>query len=493
MLRLSLTGRPALSGSDGRNIRLPRKAFVLAAHLALGDSGGEMTRRRAAEILWDDSDPTRRAGNLRQLLSRLADHQEAESFKLFDFDIETIRLNATSVEIDAVKFTHTDFNVEGRRILDLCATYSGDLLLGNEEGGELHRRWLRPVAARLRTRFVSLLTSELEKAAAQLVHDEIITVARRLLGDDPESEVALRVMIRTYFAAGDMKAVDRWRRRLDVMLRETERPPATETRALLAEIRGRQRTSGGSNEESFGTSFDPTIPPVAPDTTSPAQRRLPRISIERPLAHGGLENYRGALESLFDDVALWLWQARSFELIRSPGAITGSAASATASLRKTRDYTLAGHAINRDGAPHYVVDLVRNETDEVLWIRDIDVAAADPHTVQRIVDASVHHIEQSELRQLFTSPDRPTAYRSTLHAQRLLRDIDLPSIRRARQVLRTALTIDPTYAPALAAVAKSFRLEWIRLARGGGEELDNSLTYARRALIAEPDSGYGEH
>lgn len=140
--RLSLTGRPDLTDTGGRSLRLPRKAFALAAYLLLDPPKGALPRDRAARFLWEDADPSRRAGNLRQFLARMKEFQTESGCRLFVIDTDHVALDADAAEIDVARVLGARAETTDRRLLDLCRAYSGDLLAGLDEGGEEFTRWL---------------------------------------------------------------------------------------------------------------------------------------------------------------------------------------------------------------------------------------------------------------------------------------------------------------------------------------------------------------
>jgi len=492
-LKLSLTGRPNLSDAGGGSIRLPRKAFVLAAHLLMDPPKGALPRDRAARLLWEDADPSRRAGNLRQLIVRIKDVQTSEGFDLFVFGPDDLALDPSAAEIDVALVQNARADTTDRRLFDLCRAYGGDLLLGVDEGGEEFTRWLWSRRAMLREQFVAVTAANLEASFGALDPDQITFVARRLLDADPFQEAGYRALMRVHAERGEFDAAQRVHRRLLEQLRETNGRPTRETAELAAEIGARARPRGRSSEDRDALAGEVAAegPPALPGVARSI--RLPRLS----LSITGLGELTGAdrdwAEALFDDAAIQLWRTRAFVVTRPADLKPRPIDLLDRSRREPSDYLVDYRLVHRDGRRLMTVSLICVSTGELMWIHRFGLGEPLAPAVRELVVNSVHQIEQAELRALADGPERTTAYRLTLQGNRLLRSIDLPSIRRARQVFRAALASHPDHAPTLAAISKAYRLEWLRLARADDKELDLAIDFARQAIAASPEGAHGLH
>lgn len=486
--RLSLTGRPDLTDTGGRSLRLPRKAFALAAYLLLDPPKGALPRDRAARFLWEDADPSRRAGNLRQFLARMKEFQTESGCRLFVIDTDHVALDADAAEIDVARVLGARAETTDRRLLDLCRAYSGDLLAGLDEGGEEFTRWLWSRRALVREQFVAVVSANLEASLGVLDGEEIVFAARRLIEADQYQEAAHRALMRVHAGRGEFDSALRVHRRLVDLLRETGSRPSAETAALLADVAGRARAAAGIQEPPAGAT--PVEPPPLPTVTG---LHLPRLSLAFP----GLAELSGAerewAEALFDDAAIQLWRNRSFALSRSTDMRIRPIDLIERRRREPSDYLIDCRVATRDGRRLLTASLIGAGSGEILWIYRFDFGEPLARAVRELVVNCVHQIEQAELRALALGPERATAYRLTLQGNRLLRSIDLRSIRRARQVFRAALAIDGEHAPTLAAVSKAYRLEWLLLARADDKELDLALDYARQAIAASPEGAHGLH
>lgn len=490
VLRLSLTGRPGLTDGEGRSIRLPRKAFVLAAVLLLGADRTPLPRERAARLLWEEADPSRRAGNLRQLLARVKDAQTAAGIELFVIDQEHVALDEEAVQVDVSMILAARAATTDRRLFELCKAYSGDLLLGLDEGGEEYTHWLWTRRAMLREQFVAVVSANLEASIGILDPEEVIFVARRLIEADQYQEAAYRALMRIHLGRGEFESVTRIHRRLLDLLRETNSRPSTATQSLVVEIAARVRAQSRPDApEEFGAAAErgPPMPELG------RSLHLPRLS----LAITGLGELVGQerewAEALLDDAAIQLWRTRSFILTRAPDLRGRPIQLIDPPQREPSDYQVDCRIAIREGRRLLTTSLIGTASGEILWIHRFDFGDPLARSVRDLVVNCIHHIEQTELRALVDGPERTTAYRLTVQGTRLLRSIDLPSIRRARQAFKTALSVDPEHAPTLAAVSKAFLLEWLLLARDDEKELDLAIEHARRAIATGPDGNHGLH
>jgi len=486
-LRLSLTGRPKLSDDDGRSIRLPRKAFVLAAFLAIDPPKGPLARDRAARLLWEEADPARRAGNLRQLLARVKEAQEEGGFRLFVIAPDHVALDTEAVEIDVSQILKARADTTDRRLVDLCRAYAGDLLFGLDEGGEEYTRWLWSRRALLREQFVAVVAANLEPSIGVLEGEEVVFAARRLNEADQYQEAGYRALMRVHAARGEFESAFRVHRRLTDLLRENNGRPSAETATLLAEITARARPGAAPEENVGAQDRAPQMPALG------RSLQLPRLSLAFP----GLAELSGPerdwAEALIDDAAIQLWRTRSFVLTRASELRSRPIDLLDRTRRDPSDYRLDCRVAVRDGRRYLTASLLGTASGEIMWIYRFDIGAPLARSVRELVVNCVHHVEQAELRALSDGPERTTAYRLTVQGNRLLRTIELPSIRRARQIFKAALAVDPEHAPTLAAVSKAYLLEWLLLARDDDKELDLAIELARRAIATGPDDTHGLH
>ncbi|WP_333826005.1 BTAD domain-containing putative transcriptional regulator [Pinisolibacter sp.] len=482
-----------MADENGRIIRLPRKAFVLAAYLTIDPPKGPLPREYAARLLWGDVDQARRAGNLRQLLARVKDVQAEEGFELFLIDTEHVSIDPDAAVVDASSILGARADATDRRLFDLCKAYCGDLLFGLDEGGEEYTRWLWSRRAMLRQQFVAIVSANVEASIGVLDPEEVLFVARRLVEADQYQEAGHRAAMRIHAARGEFDSALRIHRRLLDLLRETGGRPSAATTNLVSEISSRARPRSRTSDEKESRAEETSLEIASSMPNFARSMRLPRLSLK----FGGLATLTGAesqwAEALFDDAAIQLWRTRAFVVTRPADLKPRPIDLIDRTRREPCDYVVDCRVVDRDDQRQLTISLVCSSSGEILWIHRFEFGEPLARAIRDIVVNCVHQIEQAELRILAEGPERTTAYRLTLQGNRLLRSIDLPSIRRARQIFRAALAVDPEHAPTLAAVAKAYRLEWLLLARADDKELDLAIDYARQSVSVGPDGVHGLH
>ena len=490
-LRLSLTGRPSLTDENGRRLRIPRKAFALAVYLLIDPPKGPLPRERAARLLWEDAEPSRRAGNLRRLLARVKEVQVDEGFELFVIEPDHVALAPDVVATDVRLILEARADTTDHRLIELCRAYGGDLLCGYDEGGEEFTRWLWAQRAMLRQQFVAVVTANVEASIGVLEPEEVVFVARRLIEADQYQEAPHRALMRIHAERGEFDAAFRVHRRLIDLLRENGGRPSAATTALLSEISTRGRPPARPEGEPAPADAAGDSSPVLPGVTR--SMRLPRLALNFPGLAALSDLELEWAEAMFEDAALQLWRTRAFAVTR-PSAIRARAIDLIyRTYREPSDYVLDFRVAPRDGERLVTTSLTCASSGEILWIHRFAFGEPLGRVIRDLLVNCVQQVEENELRALADGPEGTTAYRLTVQGNRLLRTVDLPSVRRARQVFRAALAVDPGHAPTLAAVSKAYRLEWLLLARADHKELDLAIDFARQSIAAGPDSVHGLH
>lgn len=480
--RLVLLGRPTLTTAGGRRIALPRKAFALAARLVLDPSGGPLPRERAARFLWGDADPARRMGNLRQLLARLRELQTAEGPRLFAIDPDHVAFDADAARVDVVELMEAPGDLPLVDLVALARAHAGELLAGHDDGGDEQLRWLRQQRNVVRERFVALAAARAEGAVGVLSPEDATLLARRVLEADPTNEAGHRALIRVNVALGQYDTAARIHRRLVDVLREAGETPDITTALLGDDLVRRAREGTPVRFES--TAYD-DLPPVPRPVR---QQRQPEIVVRVAGVEALGREERGLIEAVVEEATLRLWRSRSFVVTRRDDE-GGSAVLPGTSSR----YAATLRLVEADGRRRLAVSVQNLADGELLWVHRFDADDPAGRIARDLVVGCVYEIEQAELRLLAAAPDSPTVFRLTLQGNRLLREIDLPSIRRARATFRSALALDGDHAQTLAGLSKAYRLEWLLLARADDAELDQAMDHARRSIALAPDGSHGLH
>ena len=88
---------------------------------------------------------------------------------------------------------------------------------------------------------------------------------------------------------------------------------------------------------------------------------------------------------------------------------------------------------------------------------------------------------------------KPGTYLNYMMGQNALKTLNLPSIRRGRKALKAAVQETPDFQPALAALSRSYHLEWLLLAQGDPQLLAIATQFANQAIEADPHDARGYH
>jgi DNA-binding SARP family transcriptional activator len=487
-VRLFLLGRMRAAEFGGRQVKLPRLGLVLAAFLLLESSKMRATREAAASFLWEDLDKKRQAGNLRQLLLRLRTLQAAHGADLFASHEDQVALCLRGVDIDIRVFRAAAPGNSEQRIAEICKVYSGDLLAGLKADGEKLFSWLTAKRSMLRSEFVDSIAPYLEDQAKCPLSDVAVAAARRVIQADPFQEAGYRILMRSYAERGSRSAARQLYQKLGRLLAaRMGRGPSSATkelhRALLVKVRPKAQAAA---------------PPLAHDEEEAprAERAIqtiggagsPRVAVLAHVSRQASPVVNDLVNEFSNDLANRLVQTRTF-VISSPMPVSASAA-----VLPDADYVVELRAREGAATPTVSVRLLATATREFLWAASFEGAAEIARDTQIALASVLRHIEDREARAVAGSAEATSAYRVTVEGQRLLRNIDLPSIRRARKFFKAALASASNHVPAMAGLARSFVMEWLVRAPFEASLLEEAEQCARKAVAVCPDDyrGYQE-
>jgi DNA-binding SARP family transcriptional activator len=475
---LTLLGRPRLERSDGTPVVLPAKAFVLAAQIVLDCPDRETTRAAAAAFLWEaTSQQRRRSGNLRQLIQRIQTAQSEGGVRVFVFEDDRIRVDrAVGVDLDLMptEIAPTD----GDAIYALGRLFRGELLAGVDEDGPEFAQWLMARRERLRDVFVRIVAPLVDADPPRLTDEQTTYVAHRLAEIDPCEEAGYRGLIRLHGRRGDAEAVQRTFRQLQNELeRIVDAKPSEATRAVF--MAATRRLTPSREVAAFGSS---------PAFASLVGRIRPLMAVHIRIASFLTDAEAELARAHVDECVDLLWRSHSVTVMRSddePGMPSRPFAGC--------DYRLDLGASRSEDRLVLRFQLRATATGEVLWSSKAAPEHA-PTALTRAVEDIQRYVEIGEL----SASDQPVSverqvHRLTLQGERWLKNIELPSVRRAKSLFRSALNSRDEYAPALAGLSRAFRMEWLLLTRGDMTELETAETWAKKAIAADPDDARGAH
>ncbi len=478
---LTLLGRPRLEKADGTVVVLPAKAFALAAQIVLDCPARETTRGAAAGFLWEAaSQQRRRSGNLRQLIQRILTAQSESGVRVFVFEDDRIRLDGAAVGVDLDLLPTEIAPTDGDGVYALGRLFRGELLAGIDEDGPEFAQWLMARRERLRDVFVRTVAPLVDADPPRLTDEQTAYVAHRLAEIDPCEEAGYRGLIRLHGRRGDAEAVQRTFRQLQNELeRIVDAKPSETTRAvyLAATRRLLPTREAGTVLAGMAPAFAPLVGRIRP-------LMAVHIRIASFLSDAEAERARAHVDECVD----LLWRSHSVTVMRSddePGMPSRPFAGC--------DYRLDLGASRSEDRMVLRFQLRATTTGEVLWSSK---AAPDhsPAALTRAVEDIQRYVEIGEL----AAGDHPASlerqvHRLTLQGERWLKNIELPSVRRAKSLFRNALSSRGEHAPAMAGLSRAFRMEWLLLTRGDMTELETAESWAKKAIAADPDDARGAH
>ncbi len=223
---------------------------------------------------------------------------------------------------------------------------------------------------------------------------------------------------------------------------------------------------------------------------------IPRITILPPIAAGGQDLQHQLAGSLIEDVTIGLCRSKSLSVVAPHTAWEIGRSGKKALLRNFNiDYVIETKLQNHDGEPQLAVRLVDAVSRDILWVERYafnreNMARQYRELSVQIVSLLVNTIERIELSKYDVEHD-PTAYHLFLIGQKLLRTLDLPSVRRARRAFKASLSSYPDFVPALSGLAHTFHIEWLLMARGDQDLLSEARHLAVRSLEIDPEDARG--
>jgi len=486
-VKLALLGQAHAIEIEGQQVKIPRMGLILAAFLLLECSSMRSTREEVGRFLWEDLDKERQAGNLRQLLLRLRNIQTLHGMQLFSIHADHVALNLDGSEIDVVAFrTSTPANSE-QKIAAMCEAYAGELLAGLHEHGEKLSQWLVAKRSLLRAEFVAAILPYLEDQHRPDLAPKIVA-AKRLIEAEPFHEAGYRALMQAYADRGDVAIARRLYDKLERLLtRELGCKPSPQTRDLcqrLLDKRDAPMISAG--QETVSTENEKGL--AAPMIVTPKASQ-PRLAIVAPAAPGEPGSRQELADGFVDQLVTRLWQSRNFALTLPSSFSENAEVCAPPDI----DYLIEVHQGRGRTGRVISARLLAMPEREILWAAGFDNSDEFANGVHTTVLSVIRQIENREIQLLETATEATSAYRLTVQGQRLLRCVDLPSIRRARNLFKTALALAPAHVPALTGVSRSYVMEWLVRAPYEKASLEIAEQSARKAISICPDDRRGHH
>jgi DNA-binding SARP family transcriptional activator/TolB-like protein/Flp pilus assembly protein TadD len=488
-LRLKIIGTFSAS-VDGREVVLSRKAQALLGYMMLSSSR-QLPRSKLVGLLWSEKEELLAKGSLRQSISQIQRELKALGCTHFHADhlnvalqIEHVACDVLEIIADAERGIINPLLLERERLTD---TILDDV----EAIDPAFSEWVAQTRPLLHERLIDALIKLLPDEAEKSVSVAEEAAAKAIYRLDCENEQAVRVLIKSHVAAGNISAALAVYARLWRQLEDAyDIEPHKLTQELITSLRQQQPES--------------VAPPV-------------RSSVVPPV--GGLAGVAGSRPS----VAVLPFRVLSPNLEpQFTIGIVDSVVQALSSLKELfvisrgstmipMSQTLDLRAVGRDLNAQYLLhgsiqragdliristELVAAETGEVVRADRLSGTVADVFDLQdriavEVIRSLAPQVRDRELhRAMQKRPDDLDAYQLVLVGYDQMFSADYTTFVTARTNFERAHVLNPTWAPPL-----SYSAIWHmqRVARGwsanASSELETARALAERALernSAEP-------
>lgn len=477
-IEIRLLGLPELLRSTA-GIVFPAKGFQLLALLARATSK-RLSRKELASLLWDNDTESAALGNLRQLLARVKRAGGAYE-NLIDADTKTVALGDGGALIDLNIFEIGYRSGSPEQALRSLMLFRGELLEGISDTTDAFSHWLTLERTALRDRFFSAASSLLIELTryGRASDQDLRAIADQMLTLDPEREASYRTLIEAYGRNGMYEDAERIYQALGTMLeREFGTPPQPETTAVLRRVLAGRGYHQPSPVESKPAESQPRVAFLAPNWIGPA-------------------GSSALLGALIEDVANELSRYRTFVTLapHSSFKLQHDSGVPVDNTVLRADYTVSGFVKPSDREQLLVLRMADCRSGDILWAGEFSFQAEDLARSFRMLSLRVaSSIATSVERHMLENMRRDgnnNAYLQYLEGQQLLKNCDLPKLRRARKAFVAAADLNKGMALAHARIAQTLYLEWIMRGGNDPELLHDARAKAEQATQIDPNGGFG--
>ena len=481
-IEIRLLGLPELLRPVG-GVVFPAKGFQLLALVARAPAK-RLARKELASLLWDNDTEAAALSNLRQLLARIR-RASAAYENLIDADTKTVALGGGGTLIDLNLFEIGFRSGSPEQALRGLMLFRGDLLEGIGETTDAFSHWLTLERAALRERFFAAASSILIELTrfGRAMDQDLRAIADRMLALDPERESSYRTLIEAYGRNGMYEDAERIYRALVAMLEgEFGIAPQPETSAVLRRVLAGRGYHQAETVPSKPAGSQPRVAFLAPSwIVPPASGEMAQTAL---------------LGALVEDIANELARYRSFVTLapHSSFKLEHDSGIPTDNSVLRADYTVSGFVKPSDRDQLLVLRMADCRSGEILWAGEFSFRPEDLVRSFRLLSLQVaSSVAASVERHLLENMRRDgsnAAYLHYLDGQSLLKNCDLPKLRRARKAFVTAVELNKDMALGHARIAQTLYLEWITLGGDDPELLRRARDKAELAVHIDPGAGF---
>ncbi len=435
---------------SGERIALPtRKAEALLALLALAGSKAR-SRDQIAGLLWSDRAERQAKSSLRQSLTSLRRGLQVNGTAVLTTEGESIGLAPQAVDVDVLEFERLATRGSNGDLARAEKLYQGPLLDGFCVRDAVFTEWLDQERSRLH----ELAVGAVDRLLAGLLRDgdrqSASAAAQRLLALDPLRESTYRTLMRLY-AEQDQRglAARQFERCREVLQTELGIEPAPATQRLYQEIVG---TDG---DQGVGATVPQPAAPL-PLPSKPSVAVLPFANLS------GDPDQSYLSDGLTEDVIADLSRFQSLFVI-GPESSLAMKDRTVGPAQVARDlgveYLVEGSLRRAGETLRVTVQLIDPQTGHRLWAERYDRPFAEVFEVQdeivgNIAGALSVNIEHARVERTRHLPrETLDAYDRCLRAKQGILAYSVEGYAEAKELLHSAVELDPDYAPAWAWLA----------------------------------------
>ncbi len=441
---------------DGQPLRaLGRKSECLICLLALSD-GQEITREKAAGIVWSDRGEDQARASLRQELAQM---RRIIGSDVIGADKRSIRLQADRFRIDVLEFRQRAVVDTISSLEEAAALYSGPLMSGHDSKSEGFEDWIE---AERRSLENEALGATIRLAKHQLRAgrtDQVVKWAEHAIRIDPLQEVSHRLMIEALAASGDRTAaLAKFANYSALLHAELGVAPTEEMLELKQSL---------ISWKSVVVRAQPAAEKVPASPLGELFKGRAALAVLpfRCLSDDKSDVFfaDGITEDVVNGLAVWRW----FPVI---GRYTsGQSGNTTATIesvsRESGARYVIGGSVRRSGSRYRVTtELSDAGTGQQLWSQQFDGSADDIFEIQdRISDEIARRVEpeirRAESKRLYRKKPSELSVWEMLHKARVLKFQSGHTYGTAEdnvtamEMFRDALARDPNSSDALSGIA----------------------------------------
>lgn len=470
-----------------------RKERALLAVLALVP-GERRSRDKLAGLLWSDRGEKQAHDSLKSALARIKKALRFLEFQPIVASRESVALNRNEIAVDVGSFERLIADRTPESLAKAATLYRGDFLDNCDVRDPVFEEWLLIERQRLRHLACDALAILLDHYVTAGDRDSAIASAHRLLALDPLWESAHRALMWIHAEQGQpLLALKQYGLCCETLQRELGVKPEFETDRLYRSIQEKRATIQPIGEEVKIT--------PASNNGSVAGLDSKPIPLKPIVAVFPFANMSGAPEQQYlsdgitEDIITELSRFHSLQIIGRSSSFRYRDHAVDAGRELGARYVVEGSVRRTGNVIRIGVQLVDAESEIHLWAERYDrdmreVFAIQDDAVRMIVVRLVGQVEAAGrdiVRRKRT--ENLAAYDCLLRGLEHLSRNGSEDIEPARLMFQKAISIDPTYAQAHAALAVTLSFVYWASAyetKDADSELDMALEAATRAIALDP-------